>query len=245
MSNIKYFDLTIPAPKRLAMMRTDYANHAKRYPNFPERAKPGSWRDVRGTTLKSYAAYFGRASRGLNDNGPLLYGFDERSFPVRSIRRAYDVDGSGVKHRGFYVDYDGAQGLIVPIVASLPHGRYLSGYNWTDNDELVLFLTEVFTDESEAARDADAEAERFAESCREDNERFMEMTRAEQLVEDQESDLCEEWATYKAAWSAYVANPLRFAKAARQAREAVSGLIENIRASRAEFEAARRAYEGA
>lgn len=243
MSNIKYFDLSIPAPKRLAMMRADYANHAKRYPHCPEHVKPADWRAMRRTTFKSYSGYFGRASRGLNNDGPILYGFDEQSFPVRSIRRAYDVDGSGIKYRGYYADDDRTQGLIVPIVANLPHGRYLSGYHWTDNDERVLFLSTVFDDESEAAHDADDESARFAESCREDNARFCAMQDAEQLVEDQESDLHEEWATYKAAWSAYLANPPRFAKAARQARESVRGLIENIRASRVELETARRAYE--
>jgi hypothetical protein len=47
MSSARYFNLSIPAARRLAMMREDFATHAARFPLCPENLKPASWRDVR------------------------------------------------------------------------------------------------------------------------------------------------------------------------------------------------------
>lgn len=242
MSSLRYFDLTIPAPKRLAMMRADFASHAARYPHCPESYKPDSWRKVRGYGLNTYAAAFATCHSGPN----ALYSFDKKSIPVRSIMNAHEVEGIRMNHTGYYADSNGDQGLIVPIVARLPHGRFLSGYHWTDNGEYVLFTSQVFADAVEAARDADHEADKHAEKCRESNDRFDAMQEAEQLVEDKESDLRDAWGAwgeYKTALVAYLQDRKRFASQLVKAREWVSELIVDLRAFRREFEEAKQAYE--
>lgn len=250
MSDRRYFNLSIPAQRRLAMMRADFASHAARYPHCPEHAKPDSWRKVRAYGLHNWADCFGAASMGFNPGPrgsriPVLTSFDAASMPVRDIRFADDVNPRAIGHGGWFADGEGNgdRGVIRGIVARLPHGRFLSGYHWSDNDEYVLFIGEVFDDESEAARDADREAERYAELCRDDDARFRAMSDAESLCESKESDLRAAWADYRAAWCAFLTDPMRHAKTARKAREWVSELVSDLRAFRAELESAREAYE--
>ncbi len=239
MSRLAYFNLAIPAPKRLAMMRTDFASHAARYSHRPEDRKPDSWRKVRTWGLHNYSAAF-----GMCDIGPdALYSFDKKSIPVRSVINAHEVDGVRMNHTGYCADSNGDHGLIVPIVARLPHGRFLSGYHWTDNGEYVLFTSHVFDDAVKAARDADREADKHAEEMRDDNDRFNAMSNAEQLVEAKESDLRDAWIDYKAAQIAYLQDRKRFAGQLDKAREWVSEVIVDLRASRREFEEAKQAYE--
>lgn len=190
MSDLRFFNLSIPAPRRLAMMRAAFARHPVDYPRCPEYAKPTDWRKVRAWGLHSYAAAFGLASIGANGRKPVLTSFDTDSLPVRNVRFA-DKVYSGIRHKGWYADDDGSQGVIRGIVASLPHGRFLSGYHWSDNGEYVLFIGSgcLFDDESEAARDADREAERYADICREDNARFDAMQDAEQHAKAVEVDV--------------------------------------------------------
>jgi hypothetical protein len=249
MSRLEYFDLSIPAPKRLAMMRADFAGHPTKYPHCPEFYKPKDWRSVRGATLQNYEGYFGTASLGFNPgpcgkNIPVLTSFDEASLPVRSIQFCDEILPRAINHNGWYADADGAQGIIRGIVAALPHGRFLSGYHWTDNGEYVLFLNEIFDSADDAARDADHEAERYAEICREDDTNYRAMANAENTVEDQESDLCEAWKTYRAAWAAYLQAPLRHAAEITRAKARVRELIVDLRVFRAELEQAREAYNG-
>lgn len=233
MSDLRYFNLSIRAPARLALMRKVSAD----------------WRKERAYGMHSYADAFGLASLGFNTGPrgariPVITSFDRESMPVRDIRFADDVDRS-INHKGWFADCDGYgdRGLVRGIVARLPHGRFLSGYHWSDNGEYVLFIGEVFTDEHEAARDADGEAERYAEELRDDDARFMAMNDAESLCESKETDLHDAWDEYRAAWCAFLADPMRHAKTARKARELVIELISDLRATRREFESARDAYE--
>jgi hypothetical protein len=239
MSSLQYFNLAISAPKRLAMMRADFATHAERYPNCPEQFKPDSWRKVRGYGLHNYDAAFSTCHVGPD----ALYSFDQRSIPVRSIIDAHEVEGVRMNHTGYYADSNQDQGSIVPIVARLSHGRFLSGYRWDETGEYTVFTSTVFDDESEAARDADHEADKRAEEMRDDNDRFNAMNDAEQLVEDKESDLRDAWADYKTAQIAYLQDPKRFAGQVIKAREWVSELIVDLRAFRREFDDAKQAYE--
>lgn len=223
MSDLRFFNLSIPAPKRLAMMRAAFERHPIQYPHCPEHAKPADWRAVRHWGLHSYAGAFGLASIGANT----LYSFDRTSLPVRDIRYSDEVY-SRIQHKGWYADDDGSQGVIRGIVASLPHGRYLSGYHWSDNDEYVIFIGRSFDDENEAARDADREAERYAETCRDSNERFHAMQDAEGHAEA-------------------VADDVRHAFEARNVnawhREYCRDRIGELRAARADLKSATEAYE--
>lgn len=186
---MRYFDLRTPAPVRLAMMRAAFANHAKRYPHCPEYAKPKSWRDIRGTTHKSVAAYCcAGLNQGFNGKGftrvPVWYGHGGAQF--RDERFAHECE-DGPDHTGWYTQADGAtsrdgSGLARGIVGRLPHGRFIAGYWWGDNGERVYFA-DVYDDEREAARMADEHARVFAEDAREDNERFEAMREAEESEE--------------------------------------------------------------
>ena len=174
---MRYFDLTKPAPVRLAMLRAAFSAHATKYPHCPERAKPKSWRDIRGTTHKSVSAYCGALSQGFkvadNYKTPIWYCSTGEQF--RAERFCDEVARIG--NTGWFTDtfqYERARG----IVARLTHGRFIAGYHWSSNDERVYF-PEVYDRESEAARAADSHAESFAESARENSERFEVMTAAE------------------------------------------------------------------
>lgn len=177
---LRYYNLNIPAPVRLQMMREAFANHDKHYPNCPEYAKPKSWRDIRGATHKNITSYVGAFDRGFNTiNGrkhDVAYTFCGPYFA-----REYYVDelpDSPINHRGWFTDNDGfakARG----IVAALPHGRFLAGYEWSDNGERVYFLT-IESDLRDAIRAADYYAEQFAEAEREYQQRYDE---ARELVD--------------------------------------------------------------
>jgi len=171
---LRYFNLSIPAPVRLQMLREAFANHNKRYPYCPERMKPKSWRDIRGATYKNVASYVGILDRGFNTidgrKHEVAYTFCGPYFD-----REYYIDelpDSPISHRGWYTDNDG-RATARGIVAMLSRGRFLAGYKWSDNGERVYFLT-VETDLRDAIRAADYYANKFAESEREYRQRYDE-----------------------------------------------------------------------
>ena len=235
MSDLRYFNLSIPAPKRLAMMRAAFAQHATKYPHCPEHAKPADWRGIRSWGLHSYASAFGLASFGWNDGPcntriPVITSFDRESLPVRSIRYADEFAYSPVDHKGWYADENGFgdRGVIRGIVASLPHRRFLSGYESTDNGEIVLFIGQTFDNEKDAIRDADHEAETYAEQCRDDNARYCAMQDAESHAESVAVDVKPAFeARNVSAWH----------------REHCRDRIEELRAARADLAEKTAEYE--
>lgn len=235
MTNRQYFNLSIPAPQRLAMMRADLATHAARYPYCPEYVKPKTWRDVRSYRLDTWAAAFGTLCVGRDNDTRVWYSHNGEYF--RDERDASDI--LRLDHTGWFTD-DGGD-TAIGIVGRLPHGRFIAGYRLTHNDERVYF-PDVFNDEGDAAMMADEHARVFAESALEDDERFRAMFDAESLVESKESDLCEAWSDYRAAWCAYLTDH-RHASAAIKARDWVRELISDLRAFRVELTDAKTAYE--
>ena len=168
------------APARMAILRmiaTDSVNNR----NHATRLQPGDWHGARDYTLKSYAAAY---CSGINQGAGSWYSYGGEQF--RNERDAHDCDG-GPDHAGWFCDVD-CNEKAIGIVASLTHGRFIAGYRWTSNDERVYF-PEVFTDESDAARMADEHARVFAESTREDSERFDAMQAAESETEEKEQAL--------------------------------------------------------
>lgn len=225
MSRTAYFNLSIPAPRRLAMMRADFAAHATKYPHCPEHAKPASWRDVRNWGLHNWQAAFCTFSAGAGQ------WYSQNGETFRNERDATST--------GWYTDDECCE-TAIGIIANLPHGRFIAGYRWTSNDERVYF-PDVFDDETDAARMAGEHARVFAESAYEDNRRFRAMADAESLVESKESDLCDAWQEYRAAWCGYLADA-RHAGAAIKAREWVRELVSDLRAFRRELTDATNAY---
>ena len=167
------------APARMAILRMIAADSVNnRNPNT--RLQPGDWRGARHWTMKSYAAaYINELSHGFNDGESVWYCHGGAQF--RNERDAQDIPG-GPDHLGWFTDIECYEKAI-GIVASLPHGRFIAGYRWTSNDERVYF-GEVFTDETEVAQMADEHARAFAESAREDSERYEAMRIAEDDAED-------------------------------------------------------------
>lgn len=193
MASLNYFNLRIPASRRLAMMRKDFAEYGAKYPHCPEHAKPHSWRDVRRTTFKGFAGYFGLADRGFNTDSrgkrePIIYAHHPESFAVRRIRDAHEI--ARMNHTGYYLD-DDCYALCIGIVASLPHGRFLAGYRLSEFGEHVLYLDSIFDDEDSAARCADSLAEHYAEGEREYNEKWREASDLDDRIDEKIQELKE------------------------------------------------------
>lgn len=179
----RYFDLSIPAPERLAMMREAFATHAAQYPYCPEHAKPKTWRDVRGTTHKSVHAYCGGLGQGFNGTDgqktPVWYCHTGPQF--RDERFADECE-RGPSHEGWFSDTDCSE-KVRGIVGRLTHGRFIAGYHWSSNGERVYF-PEVFDDEGEAANMADEHARVYAETCMEDSQKQDAVRELETDIED-------------------------------------------------------------
>ena len=162
---------------RMAILRMIAADSA-RNANPHTRLQPGDWRGARHTTIKGYAAYYGLLDSGRDAHGAQVW-YSHAGEYFRNERDAHEILNQ--HHSGWLTDAE-CHDTAIGIVASLPHGRYIAGYRWTSNDERVYF-PQVFTEESDAAQMADEHARVFAESAREDNERFEAMILAELDVE--------------------------------------------------------------
>lgn len=217
MSVAKYFNLNIPAPKRLAMLRADFESHAAQYPYCPEHAKPKSWRDLRGATHKSLAAYgIQGLHQGQNDGGVSWYSHSGPNFRMEQAVHAWD--DVRIDHTGWYSDADYGE-KVVGIVGLLPHGRFIAGYYWSSNGERVYY-PEVFDSVRDAAHAADEHARVYAENCREDDERQREYRRVEESIEDNTRRLRECLVL------------LRHKPCMQYVREEIENLIEKIRNAR-------------
>ena len=104
-----------------------------------------------------------------------------KAYQLHDERDAHECAG-GPNHRGWYTDSDGND-KVVGIVASLPNGKFITGYRWASNGERV-YLNGVYTDETEAARMADLHARVFAEAVMEDSARYEAMCGAEDTAEE-------------------------------------------------------------
>lgn len=198
-------------PARMAILRmiaADSVNNRNPY----TRLQPGDWRGARSYTLKSYADACAHGLYAGADGTWHTHGEDH----FRNERDAGDVVRLG--HSGYYTDVY-QDGLAIGIVASLPHGRFIAGYRWSDNDERVWYPA-VFADEEDAAQMADEHARVFAEMAREDNEKAQAAIQLADETEDALTRLRECLALRHRACMAYVRD---------EARE----LMEKIRANRA------------
>jgi hypothetical protein len=219
MARAEYFNLSIPAPRRLAMMRADFAGHAAKYPHCPEHVKPSTWRDVRRWGLHNWQSAFVALSAGAGQ----WYSHTGPEF--RNEVDAYEVTDE--RDRGYYTDVD-CHDTAIGIVASLTHGRFIAGYRWTSNDERIYF-PQIFDDRGDAARMADEHARVFAESARDDSERYEAMTLAELDLETQTEELRKSIALrHRAKFGGF---------------ERVRTYVEKLRQARETLADATRAYE--
>lgn len=187
MSNMaKYFDLSIPASKRLALMRRDYEQHSVKYPRCPECMKPKSWKDIRMTTFQNLSAYVGNLSQGFNGKNPIWYCHSGPFFTREFFADEYRTECGRqiIEHAGWFCDRfqeDTIRGLVV----QLSRGRFLAGYYQSGNGERVYY-PEVYKTVSAAVRAADELAEETAGRYRDDSEKQGE---AEELQEEIEVQL--------------------------------------------------------
>lgn len=198
-------------PARMAILRMVAADSANNR-NPSTRLQPGDWRAARVWTLRNYAAAY---CGGINQEGAGRW-YTHGGEQFRNERAAHEVAG-GLDHRGWFCDVDCIEKAI-GIIASLTHGRFIAGYRWTSNDERVYF-GEVFTNEAAAARMADEHARVFAESAREDSERYDTAQKLEIDTEDALQRLRE-------------CLPLRHKACMAYVRGEIAELLETIRSNR-------------
>lgn len=107
-----------------------------------------------------------------------------------------------IKHTGWYIDSfqdETARGLVIRITGRNGKEQFMAAiadpFNYdrkSMNGPIMLCLDEVFDDEDECARRADSITEWYAESCREEDEKYQ----AEQAAEEEatESAEAQHWA---------------------------------------------------
>lgn len=178
---MSYLNLNVSAPRRLAILKKQ-ADKLNARPHNARKARgdntPYDWRDVRYSGFHNAAASCGRLSRGLNGDRPVWYAHRGRQFP----REQYADEIVNLRHTGWFTDDDGyetCRGLVV----SLPHGRYLAGYELSDNGERVYF-SDIYVDVNDAAYAADSEAENIADVEREYDQRYREAYALDDELQD-------------------------------------------------------------
>lgn len=199
------------ARARLAVFRAIAADSVNNR-NESTRLRPDDWRAARNYRMGSYAAAYCHA---LNQAPGQWYCHMGENF-----RGEKDAGGPG-----WYTDPD-CHDTAIGIIARLTHGRFLAGYRWTSNDERVYFPG-VFTDEPDAARMADEHARVFAESAREDSERFNSMCLAEL---DAEEKLLEVQKAFALRHRAKFGGPDRVREAIEELRNARETLADATQA---------------
>lgn len=205
---------------RMAILRMIAADSV-RNANPDTRLNPGDWRGARRYTMKSYEAAY---CHGVNQSVDSWYSHGGEQF--RNERDSHDI--LRMRHRGWFTDCDGRDSAI-GIVAGLSHGRFIAGCRWTANDERVYY-PEVYSKETEAARMADEHARVFAESAREDSERYARVLNAEIDCDDARRSAAGLW-------------PAR--NASKYCRDKLREAIEALREARDELQTATAEYEGA
>ena len=217
MSVAEYFNLNTPAPKRLAMLRADFASFSVRYPHCPEYAKPKTWRDLRGTTHKGLRAYgIHGLHAGKQDGTPIWYSHGGPNF--RDEKAVQEWEDVRINHTGWYTD-ELCDEKAVGIVGLLSHGRFIAGYYWSSDDERVYF-PEVHDSIRDAAYAADEHARVFAEEQREFDIGNNEYARVETDIEDKLQRLRECMALRRKACTYYVRDDIEtLIKAVRKNRE--------------------------
>lgn len=171
------------AKHRLQALRADAAKLAANpHRNMHVAANP-NWRIVR---YRKFSDKYPRACMGRIGPDAVITAFAAHHLPVRDVRDCGDV--IRMRHTGWFTD-EGCQEYMLGIVCRLTHGRFVAGYRWTSNDEYVIFVGEIFTDEDDCARMADEHARVTAETEKEYDIRWNAAQRLQSLIEDKTRDV--------------------------------------------------------
>jgi hypothetical protein len=165
-------------PARMAILRMIAADSANNH-NPDTRLQPGDWRGARRYTLGRYQdAYCSGLHSAADGTWYCHHGIEEH---FRAVRDSTEID----KRRAHgYVTDVGCDATAHGVVYSIPHGRYLAGYRWTDGGESHVVFPGVFADEYEAAQMADEHARVFANQCMAQSEKDEALLRAESGIDD-------------------------------------------------------------
>lgn len=158
-----YLRLNIGARMRLAALRAIAFEWNKAGP-------PRTWQQLRHGNFKSSG----------EDNGRLQF---------RRHQYAHFI-GRGLKSRGWFTNSDCTE-TLTGMVANISHGRWIAGYEESMSDFIVWDRSQVFTDENEAAQQADEMARIAAENEREHNDRFDEAQNMQFEIESKLSEVRE------------------------------------------------------
>lgn len=127
----------------------------------------------------------------MHRNDDLLGGAFRDAFPVHQSKEWREASPSRGLHTGWFTDPFGDGGTCYGKVAYLGHGRWLAGYEFSDNDCGAYHLDTFYDSELDAARAADSLAEWAAEKEREHQQRFMEAVQLQDAIEDKQHRLRE------------------------------------------------------
>ena len=119
---------------RMVILRMIAKDSAQNF-NPHTRLQPWDWRGARAYTLFDYRAAFGYLEQGFNGKESVWYCHTGEQF--RNERYCDEIARS-IHHSGWYCDqyqYNKARG----VVAHLPHGKFVAGYEISDSGERVYF----------------------------------------------------------------------------------------------------------
>lgn len=187
MSDIRAYQLHPGGtPERMQILLREATSSANNR-NPHTRLQPSDWRGARLYTLKRYQDSFcSGLHQGFNDKAPVWYSHAGQNF--RNERYCDEVHSS-IEHTGWYCDVH-QDSKARGIVANLPHGRYISGYELSDSEQRVYF-PEIFSCEVDAARMADEHARIVADGDRDYDEKFQAASELSETIERIEVRLCE------------------------------------------------------
>lgn len=184
-----YLNLAAGSRARLAVLK-----NAAAYTKAPDVLLPPSlthadWRAARVVTWRNQTPGL---SQGFNTCGcsvgpktPVWYSHGGAQF--RNERYAHNI--ARLSHRGWYSDAD-CDETMRGIVGALSHGRFIAGYESSENGERVYFDA-VYTDETEAAHAADEHARVQAEQDKEYSERYRDASNLRDDIAEHESAIKE------------------------------------------------------
>lgn len=137
-------------------------------------------RTVPGTQLET------SGHAGRNDGTRIQYWGHKAEVPFRFTGYVDEIRRS-IGHQGWYCDQfqdRTLRGVVYQIPARNGVPQYLSGYQESDNDSIVLYLDSFESEPAEAAYRADRIAERLAESEREYQEAWSAGSQAGEAVRE-------------------------------------------------------------
>lgn len=117
--------------------------------------------------------------------------FKQAQFRLDFPRQQYaHFVARNMKSRGWFIDSEGRE-TYTGIVANISRGRWIIGYEDSTGDYITWDRSEVFTDEHEAAQQADEMARIAAEREREHNDRYDESQRMQNEITDKVAEILE------------------------------------------------------